>query len=98
MPRTTFAALFLLFIGFALAMPGKAVAGPPEGASGKMGLLRDEVADGLRKYRRTKNDEKCFEWLLQVGPTRDPRIGVVLGELMVREPRFSELGLDAAAA
>jgi hypothetical protein len=47
MSRTTYALLPLLT---ALALPpGEAIAGPPEGPSGRM--VFDEVADGLRKYR-----------------------------------------------
>ena len=51
MPRTNFAAGMLpLFavLAVALSLPGKAVAGPPEGVSGKM--VFDEVAEGLRRY------------------------------------------------
>ncbi|HEX5269790.1 MAG TPA: hypothetical protein VFW33_04845 [Gemmataceae bacterium] len=75
MPRTTFAALPLL-AALALLSPGRAVAGPPEGASGRMVL--DEVADGLRKYRREEDDAKRIAWLRRLAPTRDARVAAAL--------------------
>jgi hypothetical protein len=57
MPGKTFAIIALLvFVVLALVLPGQAVAGPPEGMSGKM--VFDEVADGLRKYRKEEDEEK----------------------------------------
>ena len=69
MPRTTFAAVLPLLAVLALALPGKAVAGPPEGVSGKMVL--DEVADGWGSTgrRRTRGGVPVAE---RLAPTRDP--------------------------
>jgi hypothetical protein len=72
-----FAAAALLAV-LALLSLGKVVAGPPEGASGKMKF--DEVADGLRKYRNEIDPVKRIEWLKKLAPTHDPRVGVALGE------------------
>ena len=68
----TFAVLLVL------AQPGKSVAGPPEKISGK--LVFDEVADGLRKYRKEKDEKKRVKWLEKLAPTRDPRVAVAIGE------------------
>ena len=59
---------------------GQAVAGPPEKASGKMVL--DEVADGLRKYRKETNPDKRIHRLEQLARTHDPRVAIVLGDLL----------------
>jgi hypothetical protein len=74
----------------ALLSPERAVAGPPEGASGKM--VFDEVADGLRKYRKETEWRKRTRWLEKLAPTRDPRVAIALVEahpagstVMVRE-------------
>jgi hypothetical protein len=80
MPRTLTAAVLLALL--ALLTPGKAVAGPPEEASGKMVL--DEVADGLRKYRAEKDTGKRIKWLEKLAPSHDPRVAVALGEEMDR--------------
>jgi len=68
MQRTLFAVPLTLAL-----LPGLApriVAGPPDGASGNMVL--DEVADGLRKYRKEKDPEKRAAWL--------ERVALALGE------------------
>ena len=66
---------------FVTSVPGRpALAGPPEGVSGRMML--DEVADGLQKYRSERDENKRTWWLRKLGPTRDPRVAVVLGEAM----------------
>jgi hypothetical protein len=83
MSRTTFALLPLLAV-LALLSPGKAVDGPPEGAAGKMVL--DEVADGLRKYGEEKDPAKRLGWLKRLAPSRDPRVGVALGETFWKVP------------
>jgi hypothetical protein len=64
MPRMIAAVLPLLF-----AM-GQALAGPPEKWSGK--IVFDEVADGLRKYRKETDTVKRIKWLEKLAPTRDP--------------------------
>jgi hypothetical protein len=72
--RGTFAGLLLAVT--ALVMPGWAVAGPPEGVSGKMAF--DEVAEGLRKYRAEKTPGKRIRWLEKLAASRDPRVAVVI--------------------
>jgi hypothetical protein len=79
MPRKTFAAVPLFLAVLALTLPGKAVAGPPEGVSGKMVL--DEVADGLRKYRHETNLHRRQVWLVKLAPSRDLRVSVALTPL-----------------
>jgi hypothetical protein len=62
-----------------LLVPGQVVvAGPPERVSGRMVL--DEVADGLRRYRMEKDEEKRAAWLFRLGDCRDARVVVVMGE------------------
>jgi hypothetical protein len=76
MQRTLFAVPLTLAL-----LPGLApriVAGPPDGASGNMVL--DEVADGLRKYRKEKDPEKRAAWLERLAPSKDPRVALALGE------------------
>ena len=77
MPRT-FAGFVLLLAMLALALPGRAVAGPPEGVSGKM--MFDEVADGLRKYRKKKDVEKRYKMLEKLAPTKDARVAIAIME------------------
>jgi hypothetical protein len=67
-----------------LALPAPpAAAGPPEGVSGEM-VFVDKVADGLRKYRAESDVGKRIERLTALAATRDPRVAVVLGELLER--------------
>jgi hypothetical protein len=73
MPRT-FAAGSLIVL--ALILLGKALAGPPDGVAGKMVL--DEVADGLRKYRKETDQPKRLKWLAQLAATHDMRVQVAL--------------------
>jgi hypothetical protein len=73
--------LWLFAVPFvAQALTGQALAGPPEGASGKM--VFDEVADGLRKYRKEKDAGKRCRLMDRLAETGDPRVAVELGELM----------------
>jgi hypothetical protein len=58
---------------------GHAVAGPPEQVLGKM--VFDEVAEGLRHYRRETDEAKRAECLKRLAPTRDPRVAVELWEV-----------------
>jgi len=81
MPRTLAAYVLPPLAGLALLSPGRAVAGPSEEVSGKM-VFVDKVADGLRRYRQEEEWEKRTQWLETLAPTRDPRVGVVLGELV----------------
>jgi hypothetical protein len=76
MSRKMFAAVLPLAV-LALLTPGCAVSGPPEGASEP--VVVDEVADGLRQYRKEKDPQKRIEWLEKLSPTRDPRVGVEVG-------------------
>ncbi len=62
------------------ALAPASLAGPPEAPSGQMAL--DEVADGLRQYRKEKEKGKRLEWLRRLAPTGDPRVGVALGEAL----------------
>jgi hypothetical protein len=77
MPRTVFVlALFVL--------PGPApvvLAGPPEGASGKMVLYEatDTVTYGLRQYWKEPDPRRRKSLLESLAATRDPRIAVLLG-------------------
>jgi hypothetical protein len=80
MPRR-FAVAVLLAV-LSLLTPGKVVAGPPEGVSGKMELVSDKVADTLRAYRAAKNDGKRWELLGKIASIKDPRIAVALGEAL----------------
>jgi hypothetical protein len=66
-----------------LVMVPSATAGPPEGPSGRMEL--DEVADGLRRYRKETDAAKRARWLEKLAPTKDPRVGVALGEALGAE-------------
>src|SRR5262249_60227214 len=62
-----------------LALPAAvppAAAGPPESVSGRMAF--DEVADGLRKYRKETDPEKRLAWLQTLGATGDPRVALAL--------------------
>jgi hypothetical protein len=88
MPRM-FAVVPLLVL--ALSLPGKAIAGPPEGVSGKMVL--DEVADGLRKYRKEKDAVKRLRLLEKLAPTRDPRVAIVLVEARPSASRLGQEGI-----
>jgi hypothetical protein len=83
MPRTFAAAVLLVALG--LLSPGKAVAGPPEGAPGKMTF--DAVADGLRRYHRERDMDKCIPLLQRLAPTKDPRVAVAMGEFCENERR-----------
>jgi hypothetical protein len=87
MPRTLTAAVRLAAL--ALLLPGKAVAGPPEGASGKM--VYDGVADGLRQYRSEKDQDRRYEWLERLAPTKDPRVAIVLYEAAKEDNRLDSL-------
>jgi hypothetical protein len=72
-----FAAVLPLFAVLAL-VPARAVAGPPEGVSGRMVL--DQVADGLRKYRQETDHDRRVRWLRKLAPTCDVRVAVALGD------------------
>jgi hypothetical protein len=63
-----------------LALPPATRAGPPEAPSGKM--VRDDVADGLLRYRRATDPEQRRALLRQLAATGDPRVAVVLGEAL----------------
>ena len=78
MPKIIAAMLMLATV--AVLTTGKATAGPPEGASGKMVL--DEVADGLRRYRKETDVSKRLEWLRRLAPSGDVRVLVALCEAL----------------
>jgi hypothetical protein len=84
MPGKAFAAFVLpLLPVLILGLPGRAVARPPEGVSGKMVL--DEVADGLRKYQAEKDMDKCIPLLERLAQTRGLRVAVAMGEFCEKE-------------
>jgi hypothetical protein len=66
----------LILVAVGMAAHG----GPPEGTSGMM--VRDEVAEGLLRYRKTNDPEKRRALLRQLAPTGDPRVAVALGEAL----------------
>ena len=45
-------------------------------------MILDEVADGLRRYRMEKDEDKRAKWLEKLAPSRDPRVMVVIGEAL----------------
>jgi hypothetical protein len=77
-------ALFVLVV----AAPS-VLAGPPQGASGKMVL--DEVAEGLRKYRNEKDLERRVHRLDKLAETHDPRVDVILGEMLSHDYPDNEI-------
>jgi hypothetical protein len=79
MPRTLFAVPLTLALLASLA-PGSAVAGPPEGVSGK--LVLDKAGAGLDRYHKETDPARRAEWLTALAPTRDPRVAVALGEAL----------------
>jgi hypothetical protein len=67
----------VLLTSLLLLSPAPALnAGPPEWTPGKM--VFDEVADGLRKYRKETALEQRVRWLERLAPTRDPRVALAL--------------------
>ncbi len=88
MPRTLLAMALLAL----LLMGRPALGNPPAGVSGKMVL--DEVADGLRKFRRARTAAGRKALLNRLAPIQDPRVAVLLGEIAT--DRNSPLWLQAA--
>ena len=78
MPRAFAGFSLLLLAAPALLSPRNAVAGPPDGPSGRMVL--DEVADGMRKYRKEMETARRLAWLRKLAATGDPRVAVLLAE------------------
>ncbi len=74
------AVLVVLFLVYALLSPREAVAGPPEKVSGAMKF--DSVTDGLKKYRKMTDLDKRQALLERLAATRDPRVDILLGELL----------------
>jgi hypothetical protein len=72
-------AFLLLALPLLLAGPA-AVAGPPDRPAGRMAF--DEVADGLRRYRREQDPQRRRALLWKLAPVRDPRVAVALGEVL----------------
>ena len=82
MPRTTSTAAglpLLAVLALAPLPPCQSRAGPPDRASGQM-VFVDEVADGLRQYRKEKDPEKRLARLQELGATGDPRVAMALVE------------------
>lgn len=85
---------FLLLTVPLLLVKAPAVAGPPERPAARMTF--DEVADGLRRYRRENDPDRQLFLLWKLAPVRDPRVAVVLGErLRTSEFPYLELVLLA---
>ena len=80
----TLAVVVILF-----AQPGNSVAGPPEKISGVM--VFDEVADGLRKYRQETDTGRRIRRLEKLALTRDPRVAIVLGDLLGSTDRETQI-------
>jgi hypothetical protein len=77
----------LLLLAAPLLFAGPpAFAGPPERPATRMTF--DEVADGLRRYRRERDPERKRSLLWKLAPVRDPRVAVALGETL-GESEFS---------
>ena len=93
MPRKTFATMLPFLAVMALLSPGKAVAGPPEGVSGKMTFL--DATPGLQAYRKEKDDKKRSEWRERLAPSRDPRVAIMLWETFCDESESVEMRCDA---
>jgi hypothetical protein len=92
MPRTFVIVLILAALG--LLSPRKVAAGPPEGASGKM--VFDQVADGLRTFRKEKHTGRGWRLINRLAATGDPRVAVALGEAWedkMEEGRLAVAGL-----
>jgi hypothetical protein len=94
MPVKSFAAVALPVLAvLSLLSPGTAVAGPPEGVAARMVL--DEVADGMRKYRKETETPKRLAWLRKLAATGDPRVAVLLAEA-ARNHDDGEVDCEAA--
>lgn len=78
--RTIIDKVLALLAVLALLHLGHVGALPTESVSGKMEFV-DRVVDGLRHWHE-KDLGECRQWLRKVAPTGDPRVGVVLGELI----------------
>jgi hypothetical protein len=78
MRKTFFAAVVIPLAALALLSPSTAVGSPPEAPSGKTVLAPDEVADGLRQYRKECDWLKRLNWLKKLAPTGDPRVAVAI--------------------
>jgi hypothetical protein len=79
----------LALLPLVVVVPWPAVAGPPEGVSGRM--VFDEVADGLRKCREEKDPEKRIRWLEKLATTGDPRVCVALWDFDYSDVPSDEL-------
>ena len=78
MQRTIVATASLpLFAALALLPPGRAVARLPEGVSEEV-IVFDQVAEGLREYRKEKDPGKRLARLQTLGATGDPRVALAL--------------------
>jgi hypothetical protein len=71
-----------------------AIAGSPEAVSGRMVL--DPVEGGLWACRTERDAKKRTRLLEKLAETRDPRVGVFLGELLERHRDGLELRAEAA--
>lgn len=78
----TFTAFVALLAVLPLLSPGKALAGPPEGASGKMVLAQDKVSRALLNYRRESDAHRRLAMLTDLARVRDPRVAIALGKAL----------------
>jgi hypothetical protein len=82
--------LALPLLGTGSAAP----AGPPDRPSAR--IARDEVADGLRRYRRERDPQCRRELLWELAPLADPRVALALGEVLASSDNpFPEIRLLA---
>jgi hypothetical protein len=85
--------LLLLTLPLIVAGP-TAFAGPPDKPLAQMAF--DEVADGLRRYRRERDPTRRRALLWRLAPLRDPRVAVALGDVLASvEFPFPEVALLA---
>ena len=58
----------------------------------------DEVGRGLDRFMKEADRQSRFELLQKLAATRDPRVGVVLGEVMIRRVFYDSDVAGAALA
>jgi hypothetical protein len=92
--RPIFAASLAVTVFALLSTVPLAIAGPPEAVSGRMVL--DPVEGGLWACRMEKDTTKRTRLLEKLAETRDPRVGVFLGEVLERHRDGLELRAEAA--
>jgi hypothetical protein len=82
-----------LLVASLLLLPGQALAGPPEGVSGRM---VEEVAEGLKRYRKETDEWERLTCLRKLVPTHDPRVAILLYQ--IRESPSESGAMQQAAS